>query len=116
MVELRPRDRAGRVVRPAGADRARGAARRLGARIRSARLARPARPEAPAMEREAMTALPPPPAKKLGLVIDLDTCVGCQACVTACKGWNDQGYGGPLSEQNASSEARRVGKGGEGPP
>ena len=48
-----------------------------------------------------MTALPPPPAKKLGLVIDLDTCVGCHACVTACKGWNDQGYGVPLSDQNA---------------
>lgn len=47
-----------------------------------------------------MTALPPPSAKKLGLVIDLDTCVGCQACVTACKGWNDQGYGAPLSDQN----------------
>ncbi|MCB2128767.1 MAG: 4Fe-4S dicluster domain-containing protein [Rhodobacteraceae bacterium] len=48
-----------------------------------------------------MTALPPPSARKLGLVIDLDTCVGCQACVTACKGWNDQGYGVPLSDQNA---------------
>ena len=36
-----------------------------------------------------MTALPQTTAKKLGLVIDLDTCVGCQACVTACKGWND---------------------------
>lgn len=47
-----------------------------------------------------MTTLPPPSAKKLGLVIDLDTCVGCQACVTACKGWNDQGYGAPLSDQN----------------
>jgi Fe-S-cluster-containing dehydrogenase component len=45
-----------------------------------------------------MTSLPPPSAKKLGLVIDLDTCVGCQACVTACKGWNDQGYGAPLSD------------------
>jgi sulfite dehydrogenase (quinone) subunit SoeB len=45
-----------------------------------------------------MTTLPPPSAKKLGLVIDLDTCVGCQACVTACKGWNDQGYGAPLSD------------------
>jgi sulfite dehydrogenase (quinone) subunit SoeB len=40
-----------------------------------------------------MTALPPPSTKKLGLVIDLDTCVGCQACVTACKGWNDSGSG-----------------------
>ena len=48
-----------------------------------------------------MTALPPPPARKLGLVIDLDTCVGCHACVTACKGWNDQGQGAPLSDQNA---------------
>jgi Fe-S-cluster-containing dehydrogenase component len=47
-----------------------------------------------------MTALPPPSPRKLGLVIDLDTCVGCQACVTACKGWNDQGYGAPLSDQN----------------
>ncbi len=48
-----------------------------------------------------MTALPPPSAKKLGLVIDLDTCVGCHACVTACKGWNDQGYGAALSDQDA---------------
>lgn len=48
-----------------------------------------------------MTALPPPPAKKLGLVIDLDTCVGCHACVTACKGWNDRGEGAPLSDRNA---------------
>lgn len=52
-----------------------------------------------------MTALPPPSAKKLGLVIDLDTCVGCQACVTACKGWNDQGYGAPLSDQDAYGAA-----------
>ena len=38
-----------------------------------------------------MTQLPTHTQKKLGLVIDLDTCVGCQACVTACKGWNDHG-------------------------
>ena len=49
-----------------------------------------------------MTQLPSHTEKKLGLVIDLDTCVGCQACVTACKGWNDQGQGyvGGLSDQN----------------
>ena len=47
-----------------------------------------------------MTALPPVGSVKLGLVIDLDTCVGCHACVTACKGWNDQGYGVPLSDQD----------------
>jgi Fe-S-cluster-containing dehydrogenase component len=46
-----------------------------------------------------MTTLPDRTEKKLGLVIDLDTCVGCHACVTACKGWNDQGYGVPLSDQ-----------------
>ena len=46
-----------------------------------------------------MTQLPPPSEVKLGLVIDLDTCVGCHACAVACKGWNDQGYGAPLSDQ-----------------
>jgi sulfite dehydrogenase (quinone) subunit SoeB len=39
-----------------------------------------------------------PGQKQLGLVIDLDTCVGCHACATACKSWNDQGYGGPLTD------------------
>ena len=41
-----------------------------------------------------MTSLPDtsgPAQKKLGLVIDLDTCVGCQACATSCKEWNTQG-------------------------
>ncbi|MFT6033859.1 MAG: Fe-S-cluster-containing dehydrogenase component [Arenicella sp.] len=37
---------------------------------------------------------------KLGLVIDLDTCVGCHACATACKQWNTSGTIGPLSDQN----------------
>lgn len=35
---------------------------------------------------------------KLGLVIDLDTCVGCHACATACKQWNTSGTIGPLSD------------------
>ena len=43
-----------------------------------------------------MTALPEPTAKKLGLVIDLDTCVGCHACATSCKEWNAGGIAGPL--------------------
>jgi Fe-S-cluster-containing dehydrogenase component len=47
-----------------------------------------------------MTCLPTHTEKRLGLAIDLDTCVGCNACVTACKGWNDQGYGAPLSDQD----------------
>jgi sulfite dehydrogenase (quinone) subunit SoeB len=39
-----------------------------------------------------------PGQKRLGLVIDLDTCVGCQACVTACKSWNTSGHPGPLAD------------------
>jgi Fe-S-cluster-containing dehydrogenase component len=50
-----------------------------------------------------MTSLPAPQPhqKKLGLVIDLDTCVGCQACATSCKEWNTQGYSAPLNDRNA---------------
>ncbi len=47
-----------------------------------------------------MTTLPPPAAKKLGLVIDLDTCVGCHACAVACKEWNDGGDFGPLPDSD----------------
>jgi Fe-S-cluster-containing dehydrogenase component len=50
-----------------------------------------------------MTSLPDtsaPGEKKLGLVIDLDTCVGCQACVTSCKEWNTQGYSAPLTDED----------------
>jgi sulfite dehydrogenase (quinone) subunit SoeB len=46
-----------------------------------------------------MTSLPAnPSATRLGLVIDLDTCVGCQACVVSCKEWNTGGYPAPLSD------------------
>jgi Fe-S-cluster-containing dehydrogenase component len=48
-----------------------------------------------------MTSLPAtPPPKRLGLVIDLDICVGCHACVTSCKEWNTGGYPAPLSDLN----------------
>ncbi|HVI58616.1 MAG TPA: 4Fe-4S dicluster domain-containing protein [Luteimonas sp.] len=46
-----------------------------------------------------MTALPPPSKVKLGLVIDLDTCVGCHACATSCKEWNAGGIAGPLTDE-----------------
>ena len=47
-----------------------------------------------------MTMLPPASAKKLGLVIDLDTCVGCHACAVACKEWNAGGLSGPLTDED----------------
>jgi Fe-S-cluster-containing dehydrogenase component len=47
-----------------------------------------------------MTCLPSASGKKLGLVIDLDICVGCQACVVNCKEWNTAGYGAPLADTN----------------
>jgi Fe-S-cluster-containing dehydrogenase component len=47
-----------------------------------------------------MTGLPANTQAKLGLVIDLDTCVGCQACVTSCKEWNAGGQTGPLTDTN----------------
>jgi Fe-S-cluster-containing dehydrogenase component len=47
-----------------------------------------------------MTSLPQPlpGAKKLGLVIDLDTCVGCHACAVNCKEWNTGGHYAPLPD------------------
>lgn len=47
-----------------------------------------------------MTTLPAPAKKKLGLVIDLDICVGCHACAVACKEWNDGGAFGPLADDD----------------
>jgi Fe-S-cluster-containing dehydrogenase component len=56
-----------------------------------------------------MTSLPAPTTKKLGLVIDLDTCVGCHACAVACKEWNDGGDFGPLPDSDAyGAEPRGV--------
>ena len=52
-----------------------------------------------------MTALPPPSPRKLGLVIDLDTCVGCHACAVACKEWNAGGIAGPLVDENPYGDA-----------
>ena len=41
---------------------------------------------------------------QLALVIDLNVCVGCQACVTSCKQWNTSGSAGPMSDKNPYDE------------
>ena len=51
-----------------------------------------------------MTTLPQPSSKKLGLVIDLDTCVGCHACAVNCKEWNTAGTSGPLTDLDPYGE------------
>ena len=38
------------------------------------------------------------PHDPAGLVIDLNVCVGCHACVTSCKQWNTSGSAGPLTD------------------
>jgi len=46
-----------------------------------------------------MTSLPAAPAaRQLGLVIDLDICVGCHACAVNCKEWNTGGHMAPLTD------------------
>jgi Fe-S-cluster-containing dehydrogenase component len=53
-----------------------------------------------------LTSLPARTERSLGLVIDLDVCVGCHACVTSCKGWNtSSGYGAPLADADAYGPA-----------
>jgi len=47
-----------------------------------------------------MTSLPESTEKRLGLVIDLDLCVGCHACAVACKSWNSGGMAGPLTDES----------------
>ena len=51
-----------------------------------------------------MTALPKSTKKKLGLVIDLDICVGCQACTTSCKEWNTGAFSAPLTDTQPYGE------------
>jgi NAD-dependent dihydropyrimidine dehydrogenase PreA subunit len=48
-----------------------------------------------------MTSLPQGTEKRLGLVIDLDTCVGCHACAVNCKEWNTGAGASPLADADA---------------
>ena len=41
---------------------------------------------------------------QLALVIDLNVCVGCHACVTSCKQWNTSGTAGHLSDHEPYGE------------
>ncbi len=41
---------------------------------------------------------------QLALVIDLNVCVGCHACVTSCKEWNTSGTAGPMADMNPFSK------------
>jgi Fe-S-cluster-containing dehydrogenase component len=54
-----------------------------------------------------MTSLPVPlpGQKKLGLVIDLDICVGCHACAVNCKEWNTGGHSAPLTDTDPYGDA-----------
>ena len=52
-----------------------------------------------------MTDLPETTDRRLGLVIDLDTCVGCHACVIACKAWNTEAMDSPLADADAHGAA-----------
>ena len=47
-----------------------------------------------------MTSLPASTETKLGLVIDLDICVGCHACAVNCKEWNTGGHAAPLTDKD----------------
>ncbi|MCC6469100.1 MAG: 4Fe-4S dicluster domain-containing protein [Alphaproteobacteria bacterium] len=48
-----------------------------------------------------MTSLPGAPSpRKMGLVIDLDICVGCHACAVNCKEWNTGGHSAPLPDHD----------------
>ncbi len=52
-----------------------------------------------------MTSLPDHRSgKRLGLVIDLDVCVGCHACAVNSKEWNSGGVAAPLTDLNPYDE------------
>ena len=59
------------------------------------------RHDSPDLAARPMTSLPAPTARKLGLVIDLDTCVGCHACAVGLQAVERGGIAGPVTDENA---------------
>ena len=45
---------------------------------------------------------------RLGLVVDLDKCVGCNACAIACKQWNTSGTSGSLTTIGLMAQIKGV--------
>ncbi len=108
LVQFRSGHRTGGMVRPQGADREsrRATDRQFSAVSRAAKSGKAqGRRGRLGCGVAAMTSLPRHTEKKLGLVIDLDICVGCHACVVACKEWNTGGYGAPLADTDAYGES-----------
>ena len=58
------------------------------------------RSEAEDKARRRVCEAPAAQMTQLALVIDLNVCVGCHACVTSCKQWNTSGSAGPLADFN----------------
>jgi Fe-S-cluster-containing dehydrogenase component len=99
--QLRPDHRSGGVVRPARVDREGPTRRGTEPPVRgAAEAARSARGRPNLAYRKGEVERDDQPSRKteetLGLVIDLDTCVGCHACAVNCKEWNTGGYSAPL--------------------
>src|SRR4051812_16117488 len=88
-------------MRDGGMRRNRAAVSGVEAAAEAAAGAAAVRAEIPPRQSAAMTSLPAASQKKLGLVIDLDICVGCHACAVNCKEWNSGGHAAPLTDFDA---------------
>src|SRR5688572_13933774 len=100
-VKLRSGHRTGGLVRCAGAHlqgRRRRAARHVSA-VR-ARAAAAGHDRARSVVAGLCSRQGGPTVTQLALIIDLNVCVGCHACVTSCKEWNTSGVAGYLSDDN----------------
>ena len=104
-----PGNRPGGLVRSARAiERAPPAKPSMRAEVHPACARRPGLPARPVTSRYGLSsehsddqpARGPYSARRLGLVIDLDTCVGCQACWSAARNGMPSGHPAPLTDQD----------------